>query len=178
MIALSCALTAYEAVDRLLHPQEITHLWAVAMAAVIGFAGNETVARYRVRVGTRIGSAALVADGLHTRTDGFTSLAVLVGAGGAALGWNWADPVVGLLITATILGILRSAVRQVGARLMDAVDPQLVDQAQASISSVPGVPRSPRAAHPLDRPHAPGRGRRHRGFHSVRQRSARARASR
>ncbi len=139
MIALSCALTAYEAVDRLLHPQEITHLWAVAMAAVIGFAGNETVARYRVRVGTRIGSAALVADGLHARTDGFTSLAVLVGAGGAALGWNWADPVVGLLITATILGILRSAVRQVGARLMDAVDPQLVDQAQASISSVPGV---------------------------------------
>ena len=44
---------------------------------VIGFVGNEVVARYRIRVGRRIGSAALVADGLHARTDGFTSLAVL-----------------------------------------------------------------------------------------------------
>ncbi len=139
MITLSCAVTAYEAIHRLVHPQDITHLWAVAVAAVIGFAGNETVARYRVRVGTRIGSAALVADGMHARTDGFTSLAVLLGAGGVALGWHWADPVVGLLITVAILGVLRSAIRQVGARLMDAVDPQLVDQARASISSVPGV---------------------------------------
>ena len=66
---------------------------------MIGFAGNELVARYRIRTGRKIGSAALVADGLHARTDGFTSLAVLLGAGGVALGWDWADPVVGLLIT-------------------------------------------------------------------------------
>ena len=65
------------------------------MAALIGFVGNELVARYRIRVGRKIGSAALVADGLHARTDGFTSLAVLLGAGGVALGWRWADPVVG-----------------------------------------------------------------------------------
>ena len=93
----------------------------------------------RIRVGRRIGSAALVADGLHARTDGFTSLAVLLGAGGVALGWRQADPVVGLAITVAILGVLRSAVRQVGARLMDAVDPALVEQATAAVSSVPGV---------------------------------------
>jgi cation diffusion facilitator family transporter len=114
-------------------------LWAVALAAVIGFVGNEVVARYRVRVGKRIGSAALVADGFHARTDGFTSLAVLLGAGGVAIGWRWADPVVGLMITVAILGVLRSAIRQVGARLMDAVDPDLVDQAEDAIASVPGV---------------------------------------
>ena len=114
MIALSSALAAYEAIDRLLHPRQVTHLWAVAIAAIVGFAGNEVVARYRVRVGRRIGSAALVADGLHARTDGFTSLAVLVGAAGVAIGWQWADPVIGLLITLAILGVLRSAVRQVG----------------------------------------------------------------
>jgi Cation efflux family len=129
MIALSSVLAAYEAMHRLLHPQQVNHLWAVAGAAVIGFLGNELVARYRIRVGRQIGSAALVADGLHARTDGFTSLAVLLGAGGVALGLPWADPVVGLVITVAILGVLRSAVKQVAARVMDAVDPTIVHQA-------------------------------------------------
>jgi cation diffusion facilitator family transporter len=139
MIALSSGLAAYESIRRLVHPEPVTHLWAVAGAALVGFIGNEVVARYRIRVGRRIGSAALVADGLHARTDGFTSLAVLLGAGGVALGWRWADPVVGLLITVAILGVLRSAMRQVGARLMDAVEPELVDQACAAIRSVEGI---------------------------------------
>jgi cation diffusion facilitator family transporter len=139
VIALSCALAAWEAIDRLIHPQTITHLWAVALAALVGFAGNETVARYRVRVGRRIASAALVADGLHARTDGFTSVAVLLGAVGVALGWPAADLIVGLIITVAILGVLRTAVRQVGARLLDAVDPDLVDQATAAVTSVPGI---------------------------------------
>ena len=139
MITLSSALAAYESIRRLIHPEHVSHLWAVAGAALVGFIGNEVVARYRIRVGRKIGSAALVADGLHARTDGFTSLAVLLGAGGVALGWQWADPIVGLLITVAILGVLRSAVRQVGARLMDAVDPDLVDQATKAIRSVNGV---------------------------------------
>jgi cation diffusion facilitator family transporter len=139
MIALSSGFAAYESVRRLVHPQDVTHLWAVAGAAVIGFVGNEVVARYRIKVGRQIGSAALVADGLHARTDGFTSLAVLFGAGGVAIGWRWADPVVGLVITVAILGVLRSALRQVGARLMDAVDPALVDAATAAICSVDGI---------------------------------------
>lgn len=86
---------------RLAHPRQVTNLVAVAVAAPVGFTGNETVARYRIRVGRKIGSAALVADGLHARTDGFTSVAVLLGVGGVAAGWNWADPVLGLLITLT-----------------------------------------------------------------------------
>jgi len=139
MITLSSVLAAYEAIHRLLHPQQVNHLWAVAGAAVVGFLGNELVARYRICVGRQIGSAALVADGLHARTDGFTSLAVLLGAGGAALGLPWVDPVVGLLITVAILAVLRSAVKQVAARLMDAVDPTIVDQATTAISSVEGV---------------------------------------
>jgi cation diffusion facilitator family transporter len=139
MILLSSVAAAYTAVDRLLHPQPVTHLWAVAGAALLGFLGNELVARYRIRVGRQIGSAALVADGLHARTDGFTSLAVLLGAGGVALGLPWADPVVGLVITLAILGVLRSAVKQVGARLMDAVDPAVIDQATAAIATVEGV---------------------------------------
>lgn len=139
MIALSSVLAAWQAVDRLLNPRDISHLWAVAGAALVGFIGNEWVAHYRIRVGRRIGSAALVADGLHARTDGVTSLAVLLGVGGAALGWQWADPVTGLLITVAILGIFRSAVKQVAARLMDAVDPELVDRATVVLSEVPGI---------------------------------------
>jgi cation diffusion facilitator family transporter len=139
MITLSSALAAYEAISRLIHPRTVTHLWIVAAAGLVGFLGNEIVARYRIRVGRQIGSAALVADGLHARTDGFTSLAVLLGAGGVALGWRAADPIIGLLITVAILGVLRSAVRQVGARLMDAVDPGLVDEATASVMTVDGI---------------------------------------
>jgi cation diffusion facilitator family transporter len=139
MIALSSVLAAYEAVNRLVHPATVTHLWAVAAAGLVGFAGNEAVAQYRIRVGHQIGSAALVADGIHARTDGFTSLAVLLGAGGVALGWRVADPIIGLVITVAILGVLRSAIGPVAARLMDAVDPALVDQATDAIISVRAI---------------------------------------
>ncbi|WP_229662545.1 cation diffusion facilitator family transporter [Nocardioides phosphati] len=138
-IAASSAVAAYEAINRLLHPQDVSHLWAVAIAAVVGFVGNEWVARYRIRTGRRIGSAALVADGLHARTDGFTSLAVLLGAGGVAIGWSWADPVVGLLITLAILLVLKDAAREVYRRLMDSVDPAQIVTAERALLDVDGV---------------------------------------
>jgi cation diffusion facilitator family transporter len=138
-IAASACLAGYEAVKRLFDPSEVRHLGAVAAAAVVGFVGNEVVARYRIRVGRDIGSAALVADGLHARTDGFTSLAVLAGAVGVWLGWPQADPVVGLLITVAILVVLRSAARDVYLRLMDAVDESLVDAAEAALRGANGV---------------------------------------
>jgi cation diffusion facilitator family transporter len=138
-IAASSALAGFAAVQRLLHPVAIGHLSAVALAAVLGFLGNEVVARYRIVVGRRIGSAALVADGLHARTDGFTSLAVLLGAAGAAVGWHRADPVVGLLITVAILFVLKDAGREVYRRLMDAVDPDLVETVADTLRQTPGV---------------------------------------
>jgi cation diffusion facilitator family transporter len=139
MIALSAIVAGYEAVLRLIHPAHIEHVGWVAAAGVVGFVGNELVALYRIRVGRQIGSAALVADGLHARTDGFTSLAVLLSAGGVALGFPLADPIVGLLITVAILAVLRTAGRDVFRRLMDGVDPQLVDTAEATLASQPGV---------------------------------------
>ncbi len=139
VMALSSIAAAWEAVDRLAHPRTVTNLVAVAIAALIGFAGNEIVAQYRMRVGRTIGSAALVADGLHARTDGFTSLAVLLGVGGVALGLNWADPVIGLVITVAILAVLRQAGREVYRRLMDAVDPAIVEQTEQTLRAVPGV---------------------------------------
>lgn len=139
VIAASAALAAYESVRRLLDPVEVRYLGAVAAASVIGFLGNELVARYRINVGRKIGSAALVADGLHARTDGLTSLAVLVGAGGVALGWKAADAIIGLVITAAILVILRTAGRDVYRRLMDAVDPDLLDRVEKVVSGVNGV---------------------------------------
>jgi cation diffusion facilitator family transporter len=139
VIAASSALAGYVAVTRLAHPRPVSNLTAVAIAALAGFTGNELVARYRVRVGRKIGSAALVADGLHARTDGFTSLAVLLGVVGVAAGWEWADPVVGLLITVAILAVLRQAAREIYRRLMDAVDPVLVDQVERTLRATPGV---------------------------------------
>ncbi|WP_199562336.1 cation diffusion facilitator family transporter [Micromonospora deserti] len=139
VIAGSAVAAAWTAVDRLLHPTQVTHLPWVAAAGLVGFVGNELVAQYRIRVGRRIGSAALVADGLHARTDGYTSLAVLAAAGGAALGWHWADPVVGLAIAVAITFVLKDAAREVYRRLMDAVDPELVDQAETALRAVNGV---------------------------------------
>ncbi|WP_240506096.1 cation diffusion facilitator family transporter [Thermoactinospora rubra] len=141
LIAASAALAGYEAVKRLIDPQDLRGLWWVAAAGLVGFLGNEWVARYRIAVGREIGSAALVADGLHARTDGFTSLAVLLGAGGVALGLPWADPVVGLLITVAILFVLRDATREIYHRLMDAVDPELVDRAEQVLEGTEGVER-------------------------------------
>ncbi|MFH9586146.1 cation diffusion facilitator family transporter [Streptomyces luteogriseus] len=138
-IAASAAFAGWTALDRLLDPRPVQHVPAVAVAALVGFAGNEWVARYRIRVGRSIGSAALVADGLHARTDGFTSLAVLLGAAGSALGWHLADPIVGLAITAAIALVLRDAAREVFRRVMDAVDPALVDRAERALAEVPGV---------------------------------------
>jgi cation diffusion facilitator family transporter len=139
VIAASSIAAAWTAIDRLAHPQDMTHIPWVLVAGVVGFFGNEIVARYRIGVGRRIGSAALVADGLHARTDGFTSLAVVLAAGGAWLGWRWADPVVGLAITVAIAFVLKDAAREVYRRLMDRVDPNLVDQAEQALRTIPGV---------------------------------------
>jgi cation diffusion facilitator family transporter len=138
MIAVSAVVAGVEAVRRLLDPAPVEHLGWVAAAGLIGFLGNELVAVHRIRVGRQIGSAALVADGLHARADGFTSLAVLAGAGGVALGFPLADPIVGLLITVAILAVLRTAARDVYRRLMDAVDPALVDRAEQSLAATRG----------------------------------------
>jgi len=139
MIALSAAVAGWESIRRLLDPQPITNVGVVIAAGLIGAAGNELVALYRIRVGRKIGSAALVADGLHARADGFTSLAVVLGALGVLAGYPLADPIVGIGITVAILFVLKGAATDVYRRLMDAVDPELVDSAEASLRSTPGV---------------------------------------
>jgi len=139
VILASAVFAGYESIRRLAEPSDVRFLWAVAAAGLVGAVGNEIAARVRLRTGRRIGSAALVADGLHARTDAITSAAVLLSAGGAALGWRWADPVVGLAITAAIATVTWGAAKQVLARLMDAVDPALVEQATTSLRDVEGV---------------------------------------
>lgn len=139
IMTASAALAGCEAILRLFHPQPISHPWAVAAAGIVGFAGNEIVARWRITVGRQIGSAALVADGLHARTDGFTSLAVVMGAAGVAVGLPIADPIVGLGITIAILFVLRDAIKEVVRRLLDAVDPETVVLAERTAAEVEGV---------------------------------------
>ena len=141
MIALSAVVAGYESVRRLIDPSPIENPWVVLAAGLIGFIGNECVALYRIRVGRTIGSAALVADGLHARTDGFTSLAVAAGAIGWMLGFPLADPIVGALITLAILTVLRGAAVEVFRRLMDGVEPSLVGAAERVAMAAPGVGR-------------------------------------
>ena len=136
---VSALVALYEAVDRLFNPRDLNNLGWVAIAGLVGFVGNEWVALYRIRVGRRIGSAALIADGLHARTDGLTSLAVLVGAAGVAVGWDLADPIIGLVISLAIFAVLRQAAKEVFGRMMDRVDERLVATAEATVASVDGV---------------------------------------
>ncbi|MEX1343779.1 MAG: cation diffusion facilitator family transporter [Candidatus Limnocylindrales bacterium] len=139
MIAFSAVLVGWESLQRLIEPAEVSNLGLLAAAGVVGFVGNELVAIYRIRVGNEIGSQALVADGLHARTDGLTSIAVVVAAAGVWLGFPLADPIIGLVITAAILWILRDAARSVFRRLMDAVDLELVEDIERVAASVDGV---------------------------------------
>jgi cation diffusion facilitator family transporter len=139
LIAVSAVAAGYESVRGLIHPTDIANPWVVVAAGLIGFVGNEVVAVYRIRVGRKIGSAALVADGLHARIDGITSLAVAAGAIGVLAGFRLADPIVGLLITVAILAVMKGAATEVFVRLLDGVDPTLVDTAERSLSSNPEV---------------------------------------
>lgn len=139
MITISAAAAGYASFQRLFQPAEVRHLWAVAAAAVIGFVGNEAVALYRIKVGKEIGSAALVADGHHARVDGLTSLAVLAGAVGVWLGFPLADPLVGLLITVAIIKILWDSSKSIFTRLLDGVDPEVIDELEHAASHVDGV---------------------------------------
>ena len=138
-IAASAVFASYEAIRRLLHPQPVEMLWAVMLASVIGFVGNEAVAVFRVRVGREIGSAAIVADGYHARVDGWTSLAVLVGAVGVWAGYPLADPVVGILISAVIFILVWQAARAVLLRALDGVEAETLDEIGHAAGHVPGV---------------------------------------
>jgi len=139
IMLFSAGIAAYESIYRLVHPQEVKYVWAVAAASLIGFLGNEAVAVFRIRVGKEIGSAALIADGYHARADGWTSLAVLVGAIGVRLGYPSADPVVGLLITAMILRIVWDTGKSVFSRLLDGVDPDIINEVAHAARHVQGV---------------------------------------
>jgi cation diffusion facilitator family transporter len=139
VIALSAAIAAWQAFERLMDPRAIHQASWVAVAGLVGFVGNEVIAGYRIRVGRRIGSAALVADGLHARTDGLTSLAVVGAALGSLAGWPLADPLIGLAISIAIIRVLRIAARDVARRLMDGVEPEVVDAVIAQLASVPGI---------------------------------------
>jgi cation diffusion facilitator family transporter len=138
-ITASAAVAANEAVQRFIRPQPIELLWAVMLASVVGFLGNEAVAVFRIRVGKQIGSAALVADGYHARVDGWTSLAVLLGALGVWAGYPMADPIVGLVISAAILVLVWQSARVVIVRMLDGVDPEVVGQIAHAASHVPQV---------------------------------------
>jgi cation diffusion facilitator family transporter len=138
-IFLSAALAGYQSVVRFLRPQPVGHLWAVAIASLIGFAGNELVAVFRIRVGKQIKSAALVADGYHARVDGLTSLAVLFSALGIWLGYPLADPLIGLLITLLILPIVWASGKAVFTRLLDGADPEVAEEITRVLGQTKGV---------------------------------------
>ncbi|MBE9138105.1 cation transporter [Nodosilinea sp. LEGE 07088] len=139
VILVSALVTAYESIDRFYHPQPIHHLGALAVAASIGFVGNEVVAIFRMRVGRAINSAALIADGQHALADGVVSLAVLVSAIGVWLGYSWADPVIGLVITALLLKIVWESGQIILTRLLDGVEPEVIDSLRHAVEHVAEV---------------------------------------
>jgi cation diffusion facilitator family transporter len=145
IILFSAIVAGYESVERLLHPRPVGYLGAVAAASLIGFVGNEAVAVFRIRVGKEIGSAALVADGYHARVDGLTSLAVLLGALGVWAGYPLADPIVGLGITVAILNIVRQSAAAVFTRMLDGVEPGVLEDIRHAAAHVPGVQGVPTA---------------------------------
>ena len=114
-IFVSACVALYETIERLINPQDLSHLWVLAGAGVVGFVGNELAARVRLRAGKRLSSPALIADGNHARVDGFVSLGVVASAIVVALGARIGDPIIGLLITLVILKITWDSWRTVSS---------------------------------------------------------------
>lgn len=138
-ILASAIVAGYESIQRFYHPQDISHLWAVILASIFGFAGNEAVAIFRLRIGRKINSVALIAEGHHARIDGWTSLSVLIGAVGVWLGYPLADPIIGLLITVAIFGIVIQSGKSIFTRMLDATDPRVIDEIRHTAEHVPQV---------------------------------------
>lgn len=139
IILFSAIVAGYEAIDRLIHPHAVTALAWVAAAGVFGFLGNEAVAVFRIRVGREINSAALIADGYHARMDGLTSLAVVVGALGVWAGFPLADPIIGLGITIAIVGIVWQSAKVVFTRMLDGLEPGIIDEIHHAAEQVAGI---------------------------------------
>lgn len=139
IVLLSAMITAYESIERFYHPQPLHHLGALAIAAIVGLIGNEIVALFRIRVGREINSAALIADGYHAMADGLVSLAVLLSAVGVWLGYPWADPVMGLIITVVLLKIVWESGQTIFSRLLDGVEPEVLESLHHAIAHVPEV---------------------------------------
>ena len=139
LILFSALVAGYESIHRFFYPQPVNHLGVVALAAFISFIGNEAVAIFRIKIGKEIGSAALVADGYHARVDGWTSLAVVAGAAGIWMGFPLADPLVGALITAVILYIVFDSAKMVFTRILDGVEPGILEEIHHAASHVQGV---------------------------------------
>lgn len=138
-ILISAIVAGYESINRFFHPQKIEYLGAVIAAALIGFLGNEGVAIFRIKAGKEIGSAALIADGYHARTDGLVSLGVLFSVIGVWLGYPLADPIIGLIMTLMIFKIVWESSVAVFTRILDGVDPDLADKITIESNHVTGV---------------------------------------
>lgn len=138
-IGASAILVIWESIRRFIEPRLIDHIPWVIAAGIVGALGNEVVARYRTRVGRSIGSEALITDGRHARSDALTSLAVVVAGVGAAYGAAWVDPAVGLVVAGAILLLFARSARRMTRRILDGIDPAIVDEAEGVIRKVPGV---------------------------------------
>ena len=114
-IFVSACVALVETIQRFINPHELSHLWALAAAGMVGFLGNEVAAQVRLRAGKRLSSPALVADGRHARVDGYVSLGVVASAMLVGLGLEMGDPIVGLLITLVILRITWNSWRTIRA---------------------------------------------------------------
>lgn len=139
VILFSALVALNESIKKFLTPEEVLMPGWVMAAGVIGFIGNEIVAHYRITTGKEIGSVALVADGKHSRIDGLTSLAVVFAAAGSMLGYHIIDPIAAMIISLFIFGIVIETTKEIFKRLMDIVDPNLIEQVEKTASSVSGL---------------------------------------
>ncbi len=139
VIIASATASAIESVQKLISGSIPTQIYLSMAAALVGVAGNELLAQYKISVGKRINSVPLVADGQHSRIDGLTSLAAFVGLVGVKLGFPKADPIAGIVITIVIVTVVYSTSRSVLQRLLDAVDPHIIPSIMTTALAVPGV---------------------------------------
>ncbi|KXS49461.1 cation diffusion facilitator family transporter [Halanaerobium congolense] len=113
--------------------------WAL-FAAFVSIIVKEILYRFTIKIGEEINSRGLIADAHHHRSDALSSIAALIGIGGAKLGFRFLDPLAGLVVALLILKVGYEIMRDTSYELMDGrPDKEKINEIRDLAAEIEGV---------------------------------------
>ena len=141
ILVLVGVLLAYENLSRVTNAMD-TRIpgWPALVVAAISIASKEWVFHYTRKAGEKLRSNLLIANAWHSRTDAFSSIIVLVGVGGAMLGFVWLDAVAAVVVAIILCKIGGSLLWDALKELVDTgLNPEETSAMKEAVMSIEGV---------------------------------------